>query len=479
MPVLAGEGGTSPATTYGRSALRHVVGGMWGALARRAPLRVACRRLSTDSDVVREAALRSAALPLLTIIGAPNVGKSTLFNRLVRDETSYTSFRPRSLVSPEAGTTRDRVEASCLWNGVRFRVQDTGGILDLQLEEVAGDQVRTIERKMEAQVLRSLGESSVVLYVVDPHRGVTSVDEGLASILRRLSRHGQMQGNEPVDVILVANKLDSPSSTGYLYDFWQLGLGEPHPLSALHGTGSGEILDLVVETLEARREGGAQSAAQAAHGAATGAATDAEEAGAEEAGFASFAISASPRFSSRAAETAEAAPARHAGADAAAGEASGTRAASEEAARERRGTIWREDVGAGVEELDAEELRMLAALDEGDEGEYDEWEWGRLQDMGEIVDLGSAEMSEEHARARDMAEAEGGEAAGDTGASPFLPFDTEVKLAVIGRPNVGKSSILNHLLGEERHVTIAQQKRRTAFEDKTGFNGTACNGRNF
>ena len=109
-----------------------------------------------------------------------------------------------------------------------------------------------------------------------------------------------------------------------------------------------------------------------------------------------------------------------------------------------------------MEDLDEEELRMLAAL-EG-EGEYDDDEWSGLDDdMGEIVDLGSDEIDEDQARARDAAEATGGR-----GASPFLPFDTEVKVAVIGRPNVGKSSILNRLLGEERHVMRGESRAREA-----------------
>lgn len=131
---------------------------------------------------------RKSELPLLTIVGAPNVGKSTLFNRLVRSETSYTSFRPRALVSPIPGTTRDRLEGSCTWKDVRFRVQDTGGVLDLHLEQLPSLTSPRIEQQMEQQVLHALGESSVVLFVVDGSRGVMPNDEDLARILRKLKK---------------------------------------------------------------------------------------------------------------------------------------------------------------------------------------------------------------------------------------------------------------------------------------------------
>lgn len=148
----------------------------------------ATNRSSAPAPGASAAQMRSAELPLLAIVGAPNVGKSTLFNRLVRNETSYTSFRPRALVSAIAGTTRDRIEATCTWDDMRFRVQDTGGVLDLQLEQAAGYAAKAMEQKMEQQVLQALEEASVILCVVDGPRGVMPIDEGLAQILRKLKK---------------------------------------------------------------------------------------------------------------------------------------------------------------------------------------------------------------------------------------------------------------------------------------------------
>ena len=108
----------------------------------------------------------------------------------VKGQASFKSFRPYALTSPIAGTTRDRVEGHCVWSDTTFRVQDTGGILDLDLEMMSGESVNTIERKMEAQVLRAIGEASVVLHVVDGLRGLMPVDQGLAKILRKLQRCG-------------------------------------------------------------------------------------------------------------------------------------------------------------------------------------------------------------------------------------------------------------------------------------------------
>ena len=92
-------------------------------------------------------------LPLLTIVGAPNAGKSTLFNRIVHAETSFASFRPRALVSPQPGTTRDRLESVTEWDGVRFRVYDTGGIHTM--DEHARRAGETMEREVERQVTRT------------------------------------------------------------------------------------------------------------------------------------------------------------------------------------------------------------------------------------------------------------------------------------------------------------------------------------
>ena len=125
----------------------------------------------------------ATADPLVAIVGAPNTGKSTLFNRIVHGQTSFKGFKPRALISATAGTTRDRIESCAEWAGVRFRVNDTGGVLDLLFDEEAA--LVQMERAVEAQVLRAINEASIVVFLTDAKRGVTAVDMQLASILRR------------------------------------------------------------------------------------------------------------------------------------------------------------------------------------------------------------------------------------------------------------------------------------------------------
>jgi GTP-binding protein len=162
-------------------------------------------------------------LPLVAIVGAPNVGKSTLFNRLVG--------RRRSIVTDEPGVTRDRIEAEVRDAPRPFVVVDTGGLTlssDLPL-------VREVERQVEA----ALAEASAVLFVVDARTGATGLDHDLAALLRR-------RGCRP---LLVANKVDSPGSPTHLHELSVLGLGEPLPISAEHGLGIDRLLDAVDERL--------------------------------------------------------------------------------------------------------------------------------------------------------------------------------------------------------------------------------------
>ena len=175
--------------------------------------------------------------PLLAVVGRPNVGKSTLFNRLSRADARKSALRQPALVSPNAGTTRDRLEYGCEWDGFAFRVQDTGGVVGLE----AGERARSrLEGAVEEQVREAVRRAGAVLFMVDGKSGVTGADEELARVLRRV--------NKPV--LLAVNKIDSPlRQREDLAEFWGLGLGEPHPLSALGGAGSGDLLSRAVDIL--------------------------------------------------------------------------------------------------------------------------------------------------------------------------------------------------------------------------------------
>lgn len=165
----------------------------------------------------------STMRPQVAIVGYPNVGKSTLFNRLTGTRDA--------VVSPEFGVTRDRKEGEVEWSGRTFTVVDTGGI-DLQGEIPFSDQV-----KRQAEL--AIAESEVVIFLVDGRAGVTPQDHEIASMLRR-SR---------VPVILAVNKLDLKVVRDHLADYWELGLGEPVGISAEHGLGVGDLLDEVVKQL--------------------------------------------------------------------------------------------------------------------------------------------------------------------------------------------------------------------------------------
>ncbi|MBX6351231.1 MAG: 50S ribosome-binding GTPase, partial [Clostridia bacterium] len=171
------------------------------------------------------------ALPVVAIVGRPNVGKSSLFNRILG--------RRRAIVEPEPGVTRDVVEAEAEWAGVRFRLADTGGLFPPSpADELAG----AVARKAEAAV----AEAAVVLFVVDAQVGLTGADELVADRLRRLCRA----------VVLVANKADSERARHAAAEFARLGFGEAFAVSALHGLGVGELLDEVARRLAESGSGG-------------------------------------------------------------------------------------------------------------------------------------------------------------------------------------------------------------------------------
>ncbi len=168
-------------------------------------------------------------LGTVAIVGFPNVGKSTLVNRL-------TSTRA-AVVHETEGTTRDRKELICEWAGKRFLLIDTGGV-DLTGED-------QLTRSIADQAKSAIGEADLVLFLVDARAGITPGDEDLAAILRASKKH----------TIVIANKIDDPSQEHLMATFHRFGLGDPFPLSGLHGHGSGDLLDLVVETLEDEAHG--------------------------------------------------------------------------------------------------------------------------------------------------------------------------------------------------------------------------------
>ena len=154
---------------------------------------------------------------LVAIVGRPNVGKSTLFNRLTKSR--------RAIVNEEAGTTRDRQYGLCEWNGREFSLVDTGGWV------VNSDDI--FEEEINRQVAIAIEEADVILFVVDVLNGVTDLDMSVANILRRSNKK----------VMLVANKVDTFDLQFQATEFYTLGLGEPFILSAINGLGSGDLLD--------------------------------------------------------------------------------------------------------------------------------------------------------------------------------------------------------------------------------------------
>jgi len=165
----------------------------------------------------------SAPLPIVAIVGRPNVGKSALFNRIV-------GGRP-ALVEDLPGTTRDRIYGDAEWRGREFKVVDTGGLEP----DVPG----TYTPLVRAQVEYALAEADIVLFVVDTITGITAADLEVADLLRR--------SNKPV--LLIANKADSRTREEAAITFYELGIGEPIAISAHHGHGVADVLDMIADSL--------------------------------------------------------------------------------------------------------------------------------------------------------------------------------------------------------------------------------------
>ncbi|MCQ3809871.1 MAG: ribosome biogenesis GTPase Der [Acidimicrobiia bacterium] len=168
----------------------------------------------------------SSALPTVAIVGRPNVGKSTLMNRMLG--------RREAIVAEQPGITRDRKEMPARWQGREFTVVDTGG----WLPQGAGDNA-SMDAKVSAQSERSMDDADVVVMVVDSQAGITGDDEGVA---------GQLRGREG-PVFVAVNKVDDVAHENLVWEFIRLGLGDPFPVSALHGRGVGDLLDAVMAAL--------------------------------------------------------------------------------------------------------------------------------------------------------------------------------------------------------------------------------------
>jgi len=178
--------------------------------------------------------------PFVALVGRPNVGKSTLFNRLAGE--------PLAIVDDTPGTTRDRLLAEAEWNGRAFHIIDTGGIDPTggkdPLSVGSADYIEQIRLGAEL----AIREADVVLLLVDGVSGVTPADKEVAQILRRNQKI--VDGKPFPPVLLVVNKADNETLRMGAPQFYELGIGDPHPISAVHGTGTGDLLDVLVESFQ-------------------------------------------------------------------------------------------------------------------------------------------------------------------------------------------------------------------------------------
>jgi GTP-binding protein len=182
----------------------------------------------------------------VALVGRPNVGKSTLFNRLVGERLSVVDDRP--------GTTRDRIQAPVEWNGTEFTLVDTGGIEPLEplknkdarvLAEASADFVREIREQAEV----AISEADVIVFCVDAQVGLTATDEAVAGILRKLIGQRQTLGKRVPPVIVAAGKAEANAPRDSAVEFYKLGLGDVFPVSGIHGAGTGDLLDAIVEAI--------------------------------------------------------------------------------------------------------------------------------------------------------------------------------------------------------------------------------------
>ncbi len=175
--------------------------------------------------------------PVVALVGRPNVGKSTLFNRLIGQR--------KAIVEDLAGTTRDRLYGETDWGGRNFILIDTGGIEPGPIEPAergvgfqAGVSSRLFLEEIRDQAEIAMAEAEVIVFVVDSETGVTSSDEEIAEMLRRTEK----------PVLLAVNKADNRKRREDVFEFFALGIGDPIPISAMHGTGTGDLLDAIIES---------------------------------------------------------------------------------------------------------------------------------------------------------------------------------------------------------------------------------------
>jgi GTPase len=180
--------------------------------------------------------------PVLAIVGRPNVGKSSFFNRLIGEQVA--------IVEDQPGTTRDRIYGDTDWNGVEFTVIDTGGMVLGQLSEPGtGPQGEVTEedilRRTREQAEAAIEEADAILFMVDAKTGLTATDSDIAEVLRKSEK----------PVILAANKADSEERRQNAVEFYELGLGDPIPISSKHSINTGDLLDQVVAAFPKSEEG--------------------------------------------------------------------------------------------------------------------------------------------------------------------------------------------------------------------------------
>jgi len=185
------------------------------------------------------------AKPIVALVGRPNVGKSTLFNRLAEERLAVVDEIP--------GTTRDRLMTEANWAGASFTIIDTGGIDPSQTGTGGSKQPLSVGssdfiNQIKDQAEIAISEANAVLFLVDAKSGVTPADHEVAQILRR---HQQERNGKPYPpVFLVVNKADNETLRSQAYQFYELGMGDPFPISALHGTGTGDLLEALIATFQ-------------------------------------------------------------------------------------------------------------------------------------------------------------------------------------------------------------------------------------
>ena len=189
------------------------------------------------------------AKPVVALVGRPNVGKSTLFNRLAEERLAVVDEVP--------GTTRDRLVAEAEWTGVIFDIIDTGGIDPTQAGPGGQKQPLSVGsadfvNEIRSQAEIAIREADAILFITEATSGVTPADREVAQILRRYQK--ERNGELWPPVLLVVNKAESEARRMQALQFYELGMGEPYPISAIHGTGIGDMLDALVATFQERGE---------------------------------------------------------------------------------------------------------------------------------------------------------------------------------------------------------------------------------